>query len=490
MDDGIFGKDDSEAEILRLERPATRSNWMTPDGTAFDLTIPPTVYPPREDTDLLCQTLRGLGPGKGQRLLEIGCGSGAVSLYAASLGYRVRACDINPYAVAATKANAQHLRHDLDVHEGGPGPRSDGSVEQWSGTQPHDVVVWNLPYLNHDPTVEEVLGPLEEAALLDTDDKGLVSRLMTQVSENQLISKNGIILLLVSGNERGLDAEQEAQKNGFAARCVSKHAFEEGDGLRTIAIWNPYTSASTHRFESLASTNQSALEQSRSVGDLFTALQQTSGRGRRGRAWSSEKSCFAGTWTLALGPPTMSPGLMQILAGHAVIATHRILGVNESSMALKWPNDVIQAAQGNTGKVAGVLVEGRSKGEQSKIVVGIGVNFASEQSAEPSYPIAHLLDAVPKMKIEHYERVIHAIIASYFEHHPKVKATSQEDHLAVLMDELIRSQELLGKPFYRNEQWFIEGLDVQGSLVLGNHRQETVVIPDGEDLQWPVFMVD
>ena len=202
MDDGIFGKDDSEAEILRLERPATRSNWMTPDGTAFDLTIPPTVYPPREDTDLLCQTLRGLGPGKGQRLLEIGCGSGAVSLYAASLGYRVRACDINPYAVAATKANAQHLRHDLDVHEGGPGPRSDGSVEQWSGTQPHDVVVWNLPYLNHDPTVEEVLGPLEEAALLDTDDKGLVSRLMTQVSENQLISKNGIILLLVSGNEK------------------------------------------------------------------------------------------------------------------------------------------------------------------------------------------------------------------------------------------------------------------------------------------------
>lgn len=159
-------------------------------------------------------------------------------------------------------------------------------------------------------------------------------------------------------------------------------------------------------------------------------------------------------------------------------------------MALKWPNDVIQTSQKNTGKVAGVLVEGRSKGEQSKIVVGIGVNFASEQSAEPAFPIAHLFDVIPKVEVEHYERVIHAIIASYFEHHAMVKETSQEDHLDVLLDELIRSQKLLGKPFYRNEQWFIEGLDAQGNLVLGNDRQETVVIPDGEDLKWPVFLVD
>ncbi len=490
MEEGIFGAGDSEAEISRLERPATRTNWMTPDGAAFDLTIPPTVYPPREDTDLLCQTLRGLGPGKGQKLLEIGCGSGAVSLYAASLGYRVRACDINPYAVAATKANAKHLRHDVDVHEGGPGPRADGSVQQWSGTQPHDVVVWNLPYLSHDSSVEEVLGPLEEAALLDTDDKGLVSRLMTQVSENQLLSKNGIILLLVSGNERGLHAEQEAQKNGFAARCVSKHAFDEGDGLRVIAVWNPYTFASIHRFESLASTNQSALEQSDSVGDLFTALRQTSGRGRRGRSWSSERRCFAGTWTLALGTPSMSPGLMQILAGHAVIATHRILNVNEASMALKWPNDVIQATGEGVGKVAGVLVEGTSKGEQSKIVVGIGVNFASAQSAKPSFPIAHLFDAIPELEVGQYERVLHAIIASYFEHHPRVRGAPMEEHRTVLLGELIRSQEILGSPFYRNEKWFIEDLDAQGNLVLRNDRHETVAVPDGEDLKWPLFSVD
>ena len=72
MEEGIFDLGDSEAEISRLERPANRSNWATPDGVILDLIVPPTVYPPREDTDLMCQTLRSIGPGKGKRLLEIG----------------------------------------------------------------------------------------------------------------------------------------------------------------------------------------------------------------------------------------------------------------------------------------------------------------------------------------------------------------------------------------------------------------------------------
>ena len=71
MEDGIFDLSDSEAEISRLERPASTRNWTTPDGAILELIVPATVYPPREDTDLMCQTLRSIGPGKGKRLLEI-----------------------------------------------------------------------------------------------------------------------------------------------------------------------------------------------------------------------------------------------------------------------------------------------------------------------------------------------------------------------------------------------------------------------------------
>ena len=73
----------------------------------MELDIPPTVYPPREDTDLLDQVLAGISPFGSRRLLEIGSGSGAVSIAAAMRGWTVHACDINPYAVAATQHNAK-----------------------------------------------------------------------------------------------------------------------------------------------------------------------------------------------------------------------------------------------------------------------------------------------------------------------------------------------------------------------------------------------
>jgi len=43
MEEGIFDLGDSEAEISRLERPANRTNWSTPDGVILDLIVPPTV---------------------------------------------------------------------------------------------------------------------------------------------------------------------------------------------------------------------------------------------------------------------------------------------------------------------------------------------------------------------------------------------------------------------------------------------------------------
>ena len=53
--------------------------------------IPPTVYPPREDTTLLANEITKLGPGKGRKALEIGSGSGALSLVMSQLGWKVEA---------------------------------------------------------------------------------------------------------------------------------------------------------------------------------------------------------------------------------------------------------------------------------------------------------------------------------------------------------------------------------------------------------------
>ena len=484
MEEGIFDLGDSEAEISRLERPANRNNWTTPDGTILDLIVPATVYPPREDTDLLCRTIRTLGPGKGQRCLEIGSGSGAVALYAASLGYRVRACDINPYAVASTRENAKRLNIEVEVCEGGPGPNEDGSVDQWAGKKPHDLIVWNLPYLDEEHVQGDVLGPMEEAALVDTDDKGLISRLMAQVKKNSLLTNHGVILLLVGGNSKGSNAENEAQRHGFAARCVATHSFEDGEMLRVIAFWTPYASSTIHQHDVVDSTNQLALEAGENEGDLFVARQQTAGRGRRGRTWSSEEEAFAGSWLLRKGHFSDEPGLVQILGGYAVYVTNKLLGASEANMVLKWPNDVYMVQNKVIGKVSGVLVEGKSKGSANTIVVGIGVNFQGHFTSKQAFPIAYLGREIEGVQSDDFTSVLNAIMASFFEDKKGIKAPILEHHIPALLTLLKNGEHILGNPYYRNREWRISDLDSKGNLVIENSDGEQAKITDGEDIQW------
>ena len=156
-----------------------------------------TVYPPREDTDLMAKAIVNLGPGKGRKCLEIGCGSGVLSVLASRQGWKVTACDINPFAVACTKGVAEENFSDIIVNEGGPSPKVDGDVSQWTNGNKFDLVFWNLPYLKPDQSMTETLGPLEEAALLDTDVDGLFERALNLIRDN-IMTESGIALFVVS----------------------------------------------------------------------------------------------------------------------------------------------------------------------------------------------------------------------------------------------------------------------------------------------------
>ena len=74
--------------------------------------VPPTVYPPREDTQLLCRAISELSR-HGGKAVEIGCGSGIVSIFLASLGWDVTSFDVNPYAVSATRGTVSYTHLTL-----------------------------------------------------------------------------------------------------------------------------------------------------------------------------------------------------------------------------------------------------------------------------------------------------------------------------------------------------------------------------------------
>jgi release factor glutamine methyltransferase len=102
---------------------------------SIDIDILPDVYNPSDDSYLLLRAVEVL---PGQDFLEIGCGSGLISLHAAKLGARASAVDINPNAVECTRQNAN--RNGLRVKV-----RQSDLFQNVAGY--FDVIAFNPPYL-------------------------------------------------------------------------------------------------------------------------------------------------------------------------------------------------------------------------------------------------------------------------------------------------------------------------------------------------------
>jgi release factor glutamine methyltransferase len=95
----------------------------------------PDVYPPSDDSILFIQSLN---VKNGERVLEIGCGSGVVSIHCAKNGCIVTSGDINPKAVELTRRNAAENGVDITVAETDVYSNIEGRF---------DTVLFNLPYL-------------------------------------------------------------------------------------------------------------------------------------------------------------------------------------------------------------------------------------------------------------------------------------------------------------------------------------------------------
>lgn len=183
-------------------------------------------------------------------------------------------------------------------------------------------------------------------------------------------------------------------------------------------------------FDTIGSTNSEALAAA-AAGDFggiwFAALQQTEGRGRRGRPWASPHGNLAATLLII---PDADPSAAATLGFVAGVALNRALsqllpggtvkmgidgadgisGGARARIALKWPNDVL--ADG--AKLAGILLEASKLSDgRHAVALGFGVNTAASPKDVP-YPATSLAElGVARSAFEVFEALSDAWVDAF-----------------------------------------------------------------------------
>jgi len=246
-------------------------------------------------------------------------------------------------------------------------------------------------------------------------------------------------------------------------------------------------------FDAIGSTNTEALAAA-AAGDpggiWFAALQQTAGRGRRGRTWESPVGNLAASLLIV---PDADPNVLATLgfvagvalqAGLSSILPKGVVRVGidgadaldgSGRVALKWPNDVL--ADG--AKIAGILLEmGRTPTGQNAVVIGIGVNVVAAPTGLP-YPAQSLRDLG-------YERTAETVFEALSEAWVEVFGLWNDGSgVAGILDQWRSSAAGIGAPVAVTQDGTVrrgifETIDSSGRLVMRGDDGARIAITAGD----------
>jgi len=429
----------------------------------WDVRVPQTVYPPREDTLMLCRVIAGLSTKCVGKALEVGCGSGLVTMVLTSLGWEVTACDLNPYAVSSTRGNL-----DLNGLPGAEKIFESGIGEGMQIPEDTQLIVWNLPYLDEGAENRGLLEKVEEIALNDISAGGWGGSLLRQLeNENSSLCDKVAVILVMRTDPEGNSRISDWEHGGWSWRALESERYGP-EKVEVIGFWRTGSGVEATIVESCSSTMDEAVKLDKEGWQRIFSKIQTNGRGRRGSEWISEEGGVFATWNLDSGVlETLSPGLIQTSVG-AVIS--EILSAD-----MKWPNDIIKE---DGQKIGGVLLESTNGGP---IRVGVGVNKHSfEKDGVCGYGWEETVGGRDASEI--FTEIDRAL-SSIFEDNGVFVGTKPESLVRSSWRALSRSLSRgvtasLGEDLLRPS-----GLNIRGELEVVD-RRETGVIRDLDNVGW------
>jgi BirA family biotin operon repressor/biotin-[acetyl-CoA-carboxylase] ligase len=146
------------------------------------------------------------------------------------------------------------------------------------------------------------------------------------------------------------------------------------DGLDAAALAARLGVPRTALFASISSTMDEAHRLAAAgapAGTIVIADEQTAGRGRSGRHWTSHP--YHGLWMTLLERPDSESGLDVLSLRLGLRAAPVLEHFAGRRVTVKWPNDLYVGPR----KLAGILVEARWRDRRPDwVAIGIGVNVA------------------------------------------------------------------------------------------------------------------
>lgn len=233
------------------------------------------------------------------------------------------------------------------------------------------------------------------------------------------------------------------------------------------------------------STNEvvkTALRAGCAEGVCVTALRQTGGYGRQGRAWESP---VGGLYTsFALRPecdPASLPTLGLAVSLAVACAAERASGV--SGVQVKWPNDVLCPR----GKLAGISLEALAGG----VCVGVGMNVfrpAVERAVPGKYRVAYLFDEPAREALAPAQRaVMTGVLEALLEEFASWYARWREGGFSVCLDDYRARLAFVGSAATLETidgsaltTGVIRDVDAQGRLVVESADGSIVCAVSGE----------
>ncbi len=221
-------------------------------------------------------------------------------------------------------------------------------------------------------------------------------------------------------------------------------------------------------FDTLPSTSEYLSEVSRSVPasddvqpQLCVADWQTSGNGRRGKSWVTERGNITFSMLLTVAKPPAELMGLSLVTGICVAESLEALA--DLSINLKWPNDVLV----DDRKLCGLLTEiASSNARGTRVVVGIGINYTPpapmEKADYSAVSVPMLTDSAPA-RAELISDVCARVLEAYslFEQGGWAEFATRWDRLDYLKGREVRV--LSGKT---EERAIAVGVDAQGALLV------------------------